>query len=1030
MGVADTAFQRGDEVVLRGQPSRRGIVVGGPRQGQDGPSYEVFMGDRRVWVSASQLDRAGAASVRWVTARRFLRDLAVSKLSHPFADILYSVGASRTRFLVYQFQPVLKFVQAMPHGMLIADEVGLGKTVEAGLILKELLARGSLQRVLVVCPANLREKWRSEMRNRFGLEFRILNAKDLREMRSDVEQGGWPSFLGIASLESLRRDEVREILEETRLHFDLVIVDEAHHLRNPLTLSYDLGETLSDQADHILLLSATPVQTSEVDLLSLLRLVEPAEFELVSPEAFDDLLVPNRFINAALAELSKPDPDLLAAASHLRGVLTTELVDRYRDNPRFRECLARLAQPGRPSPEVLVDLRRGLQELHTLARYYTRTRKREVEGVATRRSHVIAVTLTKEEATFYQALVDCLRAVIRERAPWIPAAWALSMRERQAASCLHAMGDVVAELLTGALLPTGVESTDPDLSQEGGAGLASNALPDILQVRVAQLRHAAAALAASGIDSKGQELVHQIRMLLEDDPKRKILLFTFFKGTLRHLSRLLQDAGIGYVAVSGDDPPDVRAGRVEKFQQDPQASVLLSTEVGAEGLDFQFCDTVMNYDLPWNPMRVEQRIGRIDRFGQPKPVIHVVSFFVDGTIDTRILQRLYERVRVFEESIGELEPILGPVVRKLERQVFSPELTEEEVRRETEEALRRVETLRRQYEELEQHRAELLGQGDLLRQAVDSTVTSGRYVSPAELHALIAEWTEGLPHGLNAVKPTRQQSVWDLHLSAEAIGRLYQLLQRQHRTEPAAAQLLRRIQQDGHAWCTFDGEVAQQRPGLPFIDVAHPIAQVALADAQREPPGAPFGRIGALRLSGQPGWPPVLALFLYRLEMSGLEPQVTLLPVPVDARTRTVRDDLGDALLGSLAGAQDAEPPDELDADAIALLEDAAHRYADTRRVTAEAWASRSQQARVEARRDTLTRSYQARIRRREMLLSYVINPQIRRIHEGHIRNLQAELEAKLADLDRVPQPTATLELMAVAVVMCGAEVGLPLATG
>ena len=222
-------------------------------------------------------------------------------------------------------------------------------------------------------------------------------------------------------------------------------------------------------------------------------------------------------------------------------------------------------------------------------------------------------------------------------------------------------------------------------------------------------------MALEGVDTKAQTLLEVIQKLRDEKPGRKILLFTFFKGTLRYLERRLRSAGIGCVAISGDNPPEQRASLVEGFMNDTASSLLLSTEVGSEGLDFQFCDAVINYDLPWNPMRVEQRIGRIDRFGQREPFVDVVSFFVKGTIDTRILERLYTRIQVFEESIGELEPILGPIVQELQADAFSTTLSEAEKESRLAEALQRVANLSAQNEAFELARAELMGQGDIVR---------------------------------------------------------------------------------------------------------------------------------------------------------------------------------------------------------------------------------------------------------------------------------------------------------------------------
>ena len=362
------------------------------------------------------------------------------------------LALQETQFLVYQFQPVLKFIQSFPHGVLIADEVGLGKTIEAGLILKELIARGAVHRVLVVCPANLRKKWRSEMQQRFGLQFREITSEDIRSIKRDVEQGGWPDFFGIASLEGLRRDELREILQETGIQFDLVIVDEAHHMRNRETLSYELGEILSEQTDHLLLLSATPVQTGASDLLTLLTLIEPAHFRGTTTQELDDLLEPNRYINGALSSLMARPLDVARVTSQLAAVSNTAMGSAFRDNPVFRACLDRLAGEAGLTPEVLAEVRRDIQRLHTLAPYYTRTRKREVADSAKRRSHIVRIELSEEETKFYEAWVDYIRAVAAINTPDAPLAWVMSMRERQAASSLHGAAQVLAGLLRSDLI--------------------------------------------------------------------------------------------------------------------------------------------------------------------------------------------------------------------------------------------------------------------------------------------------------------------------------------------------------------------------------------------------------------------------------------------------------------------------------------------------------------------------------------------------------------------------------------------------
>ncbi|MGE0541880.1 MAG: helicase-related protein [Dehalococcoidia bacterium] len=1009
------AFSLGETVIRQGFPHEPGAIVDGPRAGSSGHSYQIFFSANQiVWVPAADLQRPPPPTYG-MGHRRFLRDIAVQKLSHRFTDVLYSIGASRTRFLVYQFQPVLKFIQTLPHGMLIADEVGLGKTIEAGLILKELLARGSIKRVLVVCPANLRQKWESEMKLRFGLQFRQIEAKDIRAIRRDVELGSWPEFFGIASLEGLRRDELQDVLTETGIHFDLVVVDEAHHLRNRSTASYGLGEVLSEQSEHLLLLSATPVQTGRDDLLSLLRLIEPSQFERTSIDTLDAILEPNRYINQALAALARQPCDGRAVAADLREVLTTDMASAFRDNQLFLSCIARLeTEP--LTAAAAAELTRDLQRVHTLAPYYTRTRKREVEDAARRRSQVVHVPLSPEEQAFYDAWVGYLRAVAAVRSGGAPSTWAVSMRERQAASSLIAARNALPALLADEPVSSDVESSDPDpASSRGPVSFTPFPLAtSVLAQRRVEVQSAARSLGVR--DSKGERFLQIVRDLVAGRPDRKVLVFTFFKGTLRHLAEMLRAADIAVYKISGDDRPEDRARIVKRFEDDPAARVLLSTEVGSEGLDFQFCDTVVNYDLPWNPMRVEQRIGRIDRFGQPAPVVTVISLFTDETIDTRILDRLYGRIRVFEESIGELEPILGPVVQDLQTQVLDGRLSEEEERRKVDEALTRIERLRLSYQDLEASRAELFGQGDLIRQQIDSARESGRYVSAAELEALVSCWLKESPLGADSIQPrSGHRGFFELHLSPDTIGRIYDWMRREGRSDPQVGKLLQKLQDRAVVWVTFDSERAQQREGASFIDVAHPIVRVALEDARRQPLSSSEERVATLCLPARSGWPPSAAFFLYRLEVSGAERQVTMLPVAIDPRVGEVLPTVGEQLLGQLVHAVSETIATEPVYEGIRLIQDVAFCYADDCRVEAVQLAAAAQQARLAARRAALDRHFEIRLDRKRAMLERATDARIRRMHEGEIRSLTAEYQSKCRELDEMPEPLGSIECIAIA---------------
>ncbi|MCY4615305.1 MAG: SNF2-related protein [Chloroflexi bacterium] len=1001
-----------------GDTSRRGIVVGGPREVSGEPQYRVQWDRlRRSWHPAAALAKQEPHPRGWASRDEFLADLLLWKYFWKFSDVLFSIGASGTQFLVYQFKPVVQFVRQPTHGLLIADEVGLGKTIEAALIAQELLARGSVERLLVVCPANLRSKWRSELLQRFGIELQELRARHFEEMQEQFDRDGrWRAFFGVTSLEGLRMTDFERTLVETGVPFDLVIVDEAHHLRNPATRSFSLGEVLSDQADHMLLLSATPIQTSQSDLLSLLRLVEPAEFQAVSQDDLDALLEPNRHINAALAKLARPHANLADVAREMRHALETEHGAGFGGDDVFMSWLARLERAEALNPEATVRLRRDLQRMHTLAPYYTRTRKREVEETVEREARVIRVVLTPEEQEFYDAWVAFLVQRALARSPDAPPGFTITQLERTAASSLRAAHARMDALIGEVRGDDDYEGSDSEpVSTDERALVSSPAIEEAVR----RLESAASQLPAR--DSKLDRFIELVEQLLAEKPDRKMLVFTFFRSPLRYLASSLRAAGIECASIWGDDPPERRADIIDTFREEPGASVLVSTEVGSEGLDFQFCDVVVNYDLPWNPMRVEQRIGRIDRFGQRAPQVVVASFFAAETIDTRILERLYERIGVFERSIGELEPILGPEIAELQADAFTRGLTAQQQEQRTLDAVLRIERRRQDLEEFESARAALMGQGDLLSQDIEDVRSSGRYVSPEEARAVVQRWLQRVDPRRSALKPTRRERVFDLEVSSEGVSSVHRYMTRQRMGQPDALRLLQRVQEEHHAWVTFDSELSQEFPRLPFLHIGHPLVLAAIDELQGEAPPDWIARLGSFAL------PPSAVdartrsgamLAIYRLGLRGLESQERLLPISLAVGSREHCDDLDDVLLGALSQAEGQRPP-ALDEATIQDLEDAAFEYADARRRDIEEVERGQLAGRIAVRQATLRRTYDARMARAANLLAAASDERIRRLYEGRIRNLRTELEQRVRELDETPEPSAELDLLSVAIFAC-----------
>ena len=308
--LAPPLFEAGAQVSLRSNPKSVGAILDVHRRNNGNLEYKVFFGtDDQGWFPENSLRPVVPVdnSPRAADGSKFLKDMALIKLRSNLSDTLYSYRASRTKVEPYQFKPAIKFFESSSQRLLIADEVGLGKTIEAGIIYLELKARIDASRVLVVCPSSLRTKWHDEMFNRFNEDFRILDRADLREqLQRYHDHGDAVRFRAIVSMETIRGEDIATLIEEVGLRLDLVIIDEAHHMRNPGTLTHQIGRALSDASDSILLLSATPIHLRSSDLFSLFRILDEGQFDSV--QEFEQMREPNIHINRASRTLST-NPD-------------------------------------------------------------------------------------------------------------------------------------------------------------------------------------------------------------------------------------------------------------------------------------------------------------------------------------------------------------------------------------------------------------------------------------------------------------------------------------------------------------------------------------------------------------------------------------------------------------------------------------------------------------------------------------------------------------------------------------------------
>src|SRR5690606_6760614 len=272
------------------------------------------------------------------------------------------------------------------------------------------------------------------------------------------------------------------------------------------------------------------------------------------------------------------------------------------------------------------------------------------------------------------------------------------------------------------------------------------------------------------VDSKYLKLREFLRSLIISDPYEKVIVFAFFRGTLKYLERRLQADGFETALIMGGGTrsQSERSETLAKFADPEGPSILLSSEVGSEGIDLQFCRTVVNYDLPWNPMRVEQRIGRIDRLGQKAERISIVSFAVTNTVEDRILMRLYERIALFQQTIGDLEGILGEMSDALLEKLFDPKLTDEERERIADASIMAIENSRLEQEHLEAQAVNLIGFSDYLMDTIKEARNMGRWLSPEETMSFVDDFFKRYYPGTSLEAKSDAPNALNVGLSSDA----------------------------------------------------------------------------------------------------------------------------------------------------------------------------------------------------------------------------------------------------------------------
>ncbi len=448
----------------------------------------------------------------------------------------------------YQIETVKKALKYFHGRVLLADEVGLGKTIEAGMLLKEYLLRGMVKNILILVPTSLVSQWREEMSQKFGMEF---DTTDDPVFQADSDRF-WKRKFIIASINTAKGS--RNFAKVVNNYYDLVVVDEGHHLKNRKTLAWQLVNQIKKR--FIFILTATPVQNNLIELFNLITLLKPGQFK-------------------------------------------TERLFR-------QEYMQKKAQPSLLQKDKLKTLLRDVMIRNT----------RSVIDLKLPRRY--ASTLRLEPDELEKQVYDQISILARESANSLSTPL-VQLLMREAGSSPFALKDTLLKLNQSLSIPAA----------------------DILEI-IGRIKDLA----------KGKALIE----LLLKNPAGKIVIFTQYLKSMEYVVSVLKKNNLPFVEFRGGMKAGEKDEAITRFKSD--IPILISTESGGEGRNLQFCNTIINFDLPWNPLRIEQRIGRLHRIGQTREVF-IFNLSVKNTLEDYMLNILENKLNLFEMIIGEIEPILG-----------------------------------------------------------------------------------------------------------------------------------------------------------------------------------------------------------------------------------------------------------------------------------------------------------------------------------------------------------------------------------
>ena len=992
-------FEPGQLVVVKSSPTTWGAVVG-VQLGEKENRFQVFIDGSIHTLYASQLRGVvEKETVDFLPCEQFHAYLTALQIKYPGLTTLYSLNAARVDFIPYQFRPVLRFIRSDRPRLLIADGVGVGKTIEAGLILRELQARREIRSVLIICPRPLvtEQKWKNEMK-RFEEHFTHLDGPALRYCVNEMDlEGVWPDqhqktilpyslfddALLYGSAPKGKHKPQKGLLDlDPPPRFDLVIVDEAHHIRNQSTSRHKAVKFFCDHAEAVVFLTATPVQLGTNDLFVLLNTLRPDL--IIDQESFTHMAEPNPFINQAVSVIrsQKPEWKDLALDALDKAAATSWGNAILRHNPDFNRVRSKLTE-NHISQEDRVRMISDTESMHTFAGIINRTLRRDIGNFTIRKPETVSVPFTPAQQHLHDILLQIQEEIFSQIHCGINIKFMMTTIRRQAASCIFGLAPFLENILTRHVDELSWPEVDDDTD-----------FPDTKDIIPIQTQIQTLLKATSSLETNDPKL-DALRNIIRDKQRlqnNKVMLFSSFRHTLSYIFNHLSYDGFRVGLIHGGTPDEQRVelrARFEKPREDGDClDLLLFSEIGCEGLDYQFCDCIVNYDLPWNPMRIEQRIGRIDRNGQKSESVAIINLITPGTVDADIYDRCLMRIGVFNNAVGGSEEILGEITREIKNIAENYELSEEDRQKKLDQLADNKIGLMQEQEELEKAQVELFGIR-LPPEQMDREIANvaSFWLSTASIIRLVTLYLQRVC-GKTSEFLLGDKSLKTLRLAQDFRSKLLDDFLQLPKQNTAVYREWENWLKGGnpHLSITFESDCAKKHPEAAFIMPLHPLvkqASLSFDEKQRI--------ITNLEVTSNEVPAGQYEFAIYQWRFHGIREDLVFKPI---ASTVSLTEYIG-RLLETARDASNRLPIepdlsvwDGLDEQHYLLWRDARIQH------------QQKTQELAEYRRESLSISHRARMVHLEEQLEQLTNEKIQKIRQYQITTAEADYARRIQELD------------------------------